>query len=140
MANVRVRTRQAEDYKVIRSIVGDDDLWKFSDKELDSRIRFIEPGDDSHLQLFEIDYVPGTPIEIHAHEQDEIIYIVEGEMHAGTRVLGPGATLFVAGNTLYSFKAGPNGLRMLNFRPRADLTFITEEEFRKSKRAQRATA
>lgn len=138
MANVRVRTRKDEDYQLMRSMVPDDQLWKYGDKELDSRIRFIEPGDDSHLQLFEVDYVADAEIDIHAHEEDEIIYIVDGEMHAGARVLGPGSTLFVKGNTLYSFKAGPKGLRMLNFRPRADLTFITAEEFRASKKKRAA--
>lgn len=131
MANIRVRTRESQGYQIIRTMVPAEEQKRFGDLELDSKMRFIEPGDDNSLQLFEIDYLPHTDIEIHAHREDEIIYIVDGAMHVGARILGPGATVFVKGNTLYGFKAGPDGLRMLNFRPRADRTFIRKADFRR---------
>jgi quercetin dioxygenase-like cupin family protein len=129
MGRVRVSDDSTKDFRVIRDLVGADDRAKFSAAELDSKICFIEPGGAAALQLFEIDYLPGAVIDVHAHDEDEIIYIVSGEMHLGDRVLGAGGTVFIAGNTLYGFKAGPQGLRMLNFRPRADMSFVTRDQF-----------
>lgn len=136
MARVRVRTRKPEDFRMISDLVPPEDRKKFSETELNSRIRFIEQGDEKSLQLLELDYLPNAAIDIHAHREDEIIYVVAGEMHIGNRMLGPGATVFIAGHTLYGFKAGPEGLRMLNFRPRSDLTFITKDEFRNRSRGE----
>ncbi len=131
MPKVRVHNAGTEEFVTMRSLVPPADQSKFSATELDSMIRFIEPGTDESLQLFEVDYLPGSDIEIHAHDEDEIIYILDGEMHVGNRVLARGASIFVAGNTLYGFKAGPQGMRMLNFRPRRDNTFIRKEEYKR---------
>jgi len=94
-----------------------------SDGDLNSRFASHEPGDEETLQLFEIDYPPGGAVEIHSHDEDEIIYILEGEMHFGNRVLRAGSSVFIAGKSYYGFKVGPDGLRFINFRPRADQTF-----------------
>jgi redox-sensitive bicupin YhaK (pirin superfamily) len=80
-------------------------------------------------QLFELRVPPNTELAPHAHGQDEIIYIAEGEIHVGRRVLKAGSSVFVAKQTLYSLKAGPEGARFLNFRPRIDGQYITKTEF-----------
>lgn len=67
---------------------------------------------------------PGTPAAsaedqargVHAHTEDEIIFVTDGEMRLGKRLYGPGTALAVAANTMYGFTAGPNGLRFVNFR------------------------
>jgi hypothetical protein len=135
MARVRVKVEKDEDFKVVGDLVVGDERRKYSANELKSRVRFIEQGDERSPQLFEMDYLPNTKVDIHAHEQDEIIYVVAGEMVLGTRIIGPGSTVFVQGNTLYSFTSGDKGLRFLNFRPRIDTTFITREEFEKTRRS-----
>ena len=53
---------------------------------------------------------------IHAHSEDEIIFVTKGEIHFGTKTGGPGTALFIAADTFYSFTPGPDGLSFINFR------------------------
>ena len=93
----------------------------------DTSVR-LHHGMPGKLQLFEIQLEPGLEIRTHAHADDEIIAIVEGELHFGRRVCGAGSSLFIPGNTLYGFRAGPQGCRYLNFRAQGDSTFFTKED------------
>ncbi len=88
------------------------------DEALHAKMRFYEMGTPESPQLFESQMPPHTLAPIHSHTEDEIIYILDGEMVMGTQTLGKGASVFVAANAKYSFKSGPNGLKFLNFRPR----------------------
>ena len=81
------------------------------------------------LQLFELRLEPGTQGESHAHVEDEIIVVVEGELRFGARALRAGSSVMVPGGTLYAFTAGPEGCTFLNFRPRADSSYIPKSEF-----------
>lgn len=53
---------------------------------------------------------------IHSHTEDEIIFVIGGEIRLGTRIYGPGTALAIAADTLYGFTAGPAGLSFVNFR------------------------
>jgi len=86
-------------------------------------------GSDTELQMFEVRVPPGFVTESHAHDEDEIIFVLEGEMKLGARVLRSGSSAMIPGKTLYGFTAGADGLRFLNFRARRDSTFHTKEEF-----------
>jgi quercetin dioxygenase-like cupin family protein len=88
---------------------------------------FIE--EEGGLQLFEVRCSPNLAIDSHAHGEDEIFYVVEGEIHLGRQVCPAGSAVFIAGNTLYGFRAGPEGCRFLNFRPRVDRTYVPKSEF-----------
>jgi quercetin dioxygenase-like cupin family protein len=89
------------------------------------------------LQLFELRLAPGTRGESHAHVEDEIIVVVEGELRFGARTLGAGSSVMVPGGTLYGFQAGPEGCTFLNFRPRVDSSYIPRSQFvRGSKSAE----
>lgn len=63
---------------------------------------------------------PLTPEEqqrgVHSHSEDEIIFVIDGEIRLGNRLCGPGTALAIAADTLYSFTAGPQGLSFVNFR------------------------
>jgi hypothetical protein len=64
---------------------------------------------------------PGlTPEEqqrgVHSHSEDEIIFVIAGEIRLGARLYGPGTALAIAADTLYSFTPGPEGLSFINFR------------------------
>ena len=87
------------------------------------------PNDGETLELFHIDLGPGAHIEPHAHTEDEIVYVLSGEIHLGARVLGPGDALYVAKNTLYSFDVGPEGCSFLNFRPTDKVGYLNKEAF-----------
>lgn len=90
------------------------------------RVHHSAPGG---LQLFELRLEPGTRGESHAHVENEIIVVVEGELRFGARTLGAGSSVMVPGGTLYGFVAGPEGCTFLNFRPRVDSSYITRAEF-----------
>ena len=101
---------------------------RLTDAEVtDTSVR-LHHGLPGRLQLFEIQLEPGLEITTHAHADDEIIAVVEGELQVGRRVCGPGTSIFVPGNTLYGFRAGPEGCRYLNFRAQADSTYFSKDD------------
>lgn len=61
--------------------------------------------------------VEGRLVDLHSHTEDEVILVLEGELVAGPRKLGPGSALSVAKNTVYSFTVGKGGVRFINYRP-----------------------
>jgi hypothetical protein len=54
---------------------------------------------------------------VHSHTEDEIIVVTEGTIILGRSPFKRGATLAVDANTIYSFRAGEDGVTFLNFRP-----------------------
>jgi quercetin dioxygenase-like cupin family protein len=101
-----------------------------TEEEQDTQeLRMYFPGGPEDLQLFEVRVQPGGRTQSHAHTESEIIYVLEGDVEFGGRSVPAGSAINVPGNTLYSFRAGPNGLRFLNFRGRRDFTFISKDDF-----------
>jgi hypothetical protein len=78
----------------------------------------FEEGAASSPQLFESQVPPDLTAPIDLLDEDEIHYVLEGEMVFGNNSYGKGSSIFVAANTRYGFRAGPQGARFLNFRPR----------------------
>jgi hypothetical protein len=73
--------------------------------------------------LHENHFPPAEPLTeeqqkggVHSHSEDEIIFVVDGEMRLGNKPAGPGTALAISADTLYSFSPGPNGLSFINFR------------------------
>jgi quercetin dioxygenase-like cupin family protein len=102
---------------------------EFTPEELAGRTREHHLGSDTAPELFEVRFQPDTVVNSHAHLRDEIIFVVEGALILGSRVLTPGSSVFVAANTLYSFRAGPEGVHFVNFRPTAGAGYVSKEEF-----------
>lgn len=63
---------------------------------------------------------PASPEEqavgVHSHSEDEIIFVVSGDIRLGRKLYPEGTAIAIAADTLYSFTAGPNGMRFINFR------------------------
>jgi quercetin dioxygenase-like cupin family protein len=87
------------------------------------------PLEGGTLQLFQIDMGPDAEVEPHAHTEDEIIYILGGTILVGARTLGAGDALYVAKDTLYGFKTGPDGCTFLNFRPTDKVGYLAKDQF-----------
>jgi quercetin dioxygenase-like cupin family protein len=87
------------------------------------------PGSEVELQLSEIRNGPNHVTAPHAHLVDEIIYVTQGEMILGARTLRPGSSVYIPAKTLYGFRAGPEGLTFLNFRPQEDTAYLSKEQF-----------
>jgi quercetin dioxygenase-like cupin family protein len=101
--------------------------------QYDARMVVHLEGDESLLHLHEVDHPPNMVAEAHAHDADEIIYVVAGQLVLGNRTLRAGSSVFIPANTLYSFRAGPDGLRFVNFRPRGKVRSIFKDEFMNSR-------
>jgi quercetin dioxygenase-like cupin family protein len=103
-------------------------LSRFSDDSLSAPVRMHEPGDEKTLQLFETRLPPDMFVDVHSHASDEIIYVLNGSLELGKRSLGPGSSVFIGADTLYSFRSGPDGLHFLNFRPHKDTVHRNREQ------------
>jgi len=129
MAAIKISSPADTPLEHARDVVSEDMAARLSDGELRALTRWYHPGGESELQMFEVTVQPNDSIDQHAHDEDEIIYVLDGELHLGSRVLTEGSSVAIRAHTLYSFRAGPNGLRFLNFRARQDMSYITKDEF-----------
>lgn len=73
------------------------------------------PGEDG-LSLGAYWFEPDFVMPRHHHDTDQIVLVVEGELHQGKRVLKPGSGYFTKAGVPYTFRAGPQGCRILEFR------------------------
>jgi quercetin dioxygenase-like cupin family protein len=99
------------------------------DAELDSTMSFTEAGTDGSLHMSEYDYQPNAHFDLHAHDQAEIIYVLEGTMILGNRELGPGSSVYIGADTLYGFSSGDDGLRILIFMADGRAKFFSKETY-----------
>ncbi len=95
-------------------------LESLSDTDADAEVKTHFPGDQDKLALLEIREVPHGESVLHYHNESEIFYVVEGELHFGRRVCVAGDSVHIAAGTRYKFKVGPNGVRYLKFTAVAD--------------------
>src|SRR5215471_17388474 len=106
----------------------EEQLARYGDGEARSLRRNFFPSEDESLQLFEITLDPDADVQPHAHTASEIIYVTQGEIQLGSQVAGPGTAIFIDAETLYGFRAGPEGATFLNFRPVASTGYIFKDE------------
>jgi quercetin dioxygenase-like cupin family protein len=102
---------------------------RFGDGEANSLRRDFFPVDGEPLQLFETRLDADADVQPHAHSAAEIIYVTEGELRLGAQVCGPGTAIFIDANTLYGFRAGPEGAVFLNFRGDPKPEYIFKDDF-----------
>src|ERR1019366_1328377 len=101
MARVRIQTEADFGWLISRETLPEGMTGNYSEGELNASYRIREQGTDDEPQLVELRYEPDAEVQVHAHDEDEIIYILGGEMHLGSRVLGPGTSIAIAGKTFY---------------------------------------
>lgn len=68
------------------------------------------------FSLVEIYFAPGYLLPKHSHSSDCLYYIVEGGIVMGQRELGPGDGFFLPADQTYAYHAGPEGVKLLEFR------------------------
>jgi quercetin dioxygenase-like cupin family protein len=68
------------------------------------------------FSLVSIDFAPGFLLPRHSHSSDCLYYIVEGQIVMGKRELGPGDGFFLPAEQPYAYHAGPEGVKLLEFR------------------------
>lgn len=80
--------------------------------------KFINRGTDDTPEVFLVKHEPGVTLPPHSHSQDEIIYVLEGQISVQDKPCPAGSVIFVKRNVVYGpLTAGPKGVKYLNIRP-----------------------
>ena len=95
-------------------------LLSESDREAQIAMHFTGQGG---LALMEIIEDPNGSATLHSHDQEEIFYVLEGELLFGKRVCKAGDSINIKAGTQYTFKTGAQGCRYLKFTASADNSF-----------------
>ena len=64
------------------------------------------------------------PLALHTHDSDCLYYVVAGSLRLGTEELGPRDSFFVPAGVPYTYKPGPDGVEVLEFRHGGKFNFV----------------
>lgn len=64
------------------------------------------------------------PLPLHSHDSDCLYYIVAGTLMMGTEPLGPRDSFFVPAGVPYTYRPGPDGVEVLEFRQATHFNFL----------------
>jgi mannose-6-phosphate isomerase-like protein (cupin superfamily) len=64
------------------------------------------------------------PLTLHSHDSDCLYYVVAGDLTLGTEELGPQDCFFVPAGVPYTYRPGPNGVEVLEFRHATQFDFV----------------
>lgn len=77
-----------------------------------TKVLFSMPG----MSLTYAWFKSGFPLPLHSHNADCLYYIIGGSIRLGTEDLGKGDGFFVSADVPYTYKPGPKGVEILEFR------------------------
>lgn len=80
------------------------------------------------FSLVTIEFAPGYLLPKHSHSSDCLYYIVRGGIVMGQRALGPGDGFFLPAEQVYAYRAGPEGVTLLEFRNRTAFDMKVHEK------------
>lgn len=71
---------------------------------------------------------PGYPLPLHKHSHDCLYYIIAGSISMGSTELGAGDGFFLPDGTPYTYRPGPDGVELLEFRhtEQFDITYLAK--------------
>lgn len=64
------------------------------------------------------------PLTLHSHDSDCLYYVVAGTLRIGTEELGPMDSFFVPKDVPYTYRPGPDGVEVLEFRHTGTFNFV----------------
>lgn len=88
-------------------------------EELLPHYRITVPFDgpaDAPCSLTVVEFGPRYLLPLHSHGVDCLYYVERGSLRMGNETLGPGDGFFVAKDQPYAYRAGPEGVKVLEFR------------------------
>jgi hypothetical protein len=77
------------------------------------------PGFSLTHVWFKADY----PLLLHSHNADCLYYIIAGSLQMGSETLGPRDSFFVPADGAYTYRPGPEGVELLEFRQQGKFDF-----------------
>ena len=79
-------------------------------------VKVLYRDDSSGMSLLWAWFGPNYVLPRHSHDSDCLYFIHRGEIRAGNTVLSEGDGFFVPADAPYSYRAGPDGVEVLEFR------------------------
>jgi len=64
------------------------------------------------------------PLILHSHDSDCLYYVVAGSLRLGSEELGPMDSFFVPKDVPYTYRPGPEGVEVLEFRHSGQFNFV----------------
>jgi hypothetical protein len=64
------------------------------------------------------------PLPLHSHDADCLYYIVAGSLKMGKETLGPRDCFFIPTDAPYTYRPGPEGVELLEFRHKTKFNFV----------------
>ena len=86
----------------------------------DVRVLCNIPGFSLTHVWFKKDY----PLPLHSHDADCLYYIVSGTIRLGSEDLGPRDTFLIPAGVPYTYRPGPEGVEVLEFRHATSFNFV----------------
>jgi hypothetical protein len=83
------------------------------------KVLFNFPGFSLTHVWFKNDY----PLPRHSHNCDCLYYVIAGSLKLGTEELGPRDGFFIRADVPYSYRPGPEGVELLEFRNATNFDF-----------------
>ena len=71
---------------------------------------------DDGMRLSILRLAPGTVLPRHSHSVDYIEFVLEGEIHYGNRIVGPGGGVYRPAGAPYTYRVGPAGATIIDVR------------------------
>lgn len=102
-------------------------LGPCTDVQLEGMARLMEGGMLEGDQITVLVNIPGFslthvwfkkdyPLPLHSHDVDCLYYVVAGSLQYGSETLGPRDSFFLPAGTPYTYRPGPEGVEVLEFR------------------------
>jgi hypothetical protein len=110
-------------------------LAPFAPDAMASFMKLMESGFRQGEQIKVLVNIPGFslthvwfkkdfPLPLHSHDADCLYYIVAGSLKLGTEVLGPRDCFFVPTDAPYTYRPGPLGVELLEFRHKTTFNYV----------------
>ena len=115
MKNIEFFKAGDTSFRKVSDFAPEDFLNTLSKTDAEAQVKTHFSGDGGRLALMEITEIAGAESSLHYHDESEIFYVLEGELHFGNRVCVQGDSVFIMAGTQYKFTAGANGVRYLKF-------------------------
>ena len=74
--------------------------------------------DDGGMSLTWARFGANFPLPRHSHNVDCVYYIIAGSVQMGNQTLGAGDGFFAGADAPYGYTAGPDGVELVEFRPK----------------------
>jgi quercetin dioxygenase-like cupin family protein len=111
-----------------REALAGNDFMRRSSAAARLTVPFRQQGANG-FSVVTVEFGPGYWLPRHSHSSDCLYYIVAGELEMGARVLGPGDGFFLPAGQPYAYRAGAQGVTVLEFRHSTDFDIqITESD------------